>query len=64
MKVKAVEVSEECDYITKGKVYDVLNLDRFGFGYVTDDVCDTICIYLRDDDECAHGVTWEIVESD
>lgn len=64
MKVKAVEVSEECDYITKGKVYDVLNLDRFGFVDITDDVGDTICIYPRDDGECAHGVTWEIVESD
>ena len=62
MKVKAVEVSEECDYVTKDKVYDVLSADRFGFGYVIDDVCDTIYVYLRDDDECAHGVKWEIVE--
>ena len=62
MKVKAVEVNEECDYITKGKVYDVQDPTADGLGWVVDDVGDSIFIDFSDDGECAHGVTWEIVE--
>lgn len=62
MKVKAVEVSEECDYVTKGKVYDVKDSPTSGLGWVVDDVGCSIFIDFSDYGECAHGVKWEVVE--
>ena len=62
MKVKAVEVSEECGYVTKGKVYDVKDSPTSGLGFVVDDDGDYILIYFSGEGECTHGVKWEIVE--
>ena len=60
MKVKALEVSAECGYITKGKVYDVQDPIVGAGGWVVDDVGDEICIGFNVLRECAHGVKWEV----
>lgn len=64
MKVKATKVTglHTLDYVTEGKVYEVLNPTTSALGWVIDDVGDDILIDFSDEGECYHGVKWEIVE--
>ncbi len=68
MKVKAIKIedSSALDYLTEGKLYEVVYCSNRKFGDlvldIIDDLGEMISILVSDGPSCAHGVKWEIVE--
>ena len=66
MKVKATEVKSlsALNYVTVGKLYDVVRCFEHDRGLildVIDDEGDEISVLVSDTINCAHGVKWEVV---
>lgn len=62
MKVKAVEVSEECEYVTAGSIYECHEyLPKLGLVFLVGDRGSEVIGHVSSEKD-AHGVKWEIVE--
>ena len=59
LKVRAIRVPADCDYITEGNIYEAEFEDKCLFK-ITDDEDEIIWCLLFGG--CGHGISWEIAK--